>query len=58
MSYFDDDDMAEEDELSPDLVHLLETAERFQSRPRLPPIDEPEPGESIDGEARDEEDEA
>jgi hypothetical protein len=58
VSYFDDDDRAEEDELSSDLVHLLETAERFQSRPRLPPIDEPEPEESIDGEARDEEDEA
>jgi len=58
VSYFDDDQLPEEDDLSSDLVHLLETAERFQSRPRLPPIDEPEPGESIDGEARHEEDEA
>ncbi len=58
MSYFDDDQLPEEDDLSSDLVHLLETAERFQSRPRLPPIDEPEQGEPITWEARDEEDEA
>jgi hypothetical protein len=58
VSYFDDDELAEEDDLSSDLVDLLDTAERFQSRRRLPPIDEPEQGEPSTREARDEEDEA
>ena len=54
MTYFDDDELAEEADLSSDLVDLLETAERFQSRPRRPPLDEPEAGEPIDWEAREE----
>jgi hypothetical protein len=54
VTYFDDEEMAEEADLSSDLVDLLQSAERFQSRPRRPPIDDPEAGESLDGEAREE----
>ncbi|HWW43534.1 MAG TPA: hypothetical protein VN180_00520 [Acidimicrobiia bacterium] len=54
MTYFDDDELAEEADLSSDLVDLLQSAERFQSRPRLPPIDDPEAGETLDWEGREE----
>ncbi|HEV2310461.1 MAG TPA: hypothetical protein VGU73_08050 [Acidimicrobiia bacterium] len=53
MSYYDEHELAAEDALSPDLVDLLRTAERFHSRPRRPPVDEAEPAEPIDWEARD-----
>ncbi len=52
MSYYDDDETAPENELSSDLVDLLQTAERFQSRPRRPAIDDPDAEEPLDGEAR------
>jgi hypothetical protein len=54
VTYFDDDELAEEADLSSDLVDLLQSAERFQSRPRLPPIDDAEAGETLDGEAGEE----
>lgn len=47
MSYYDDDEVAPEDELSSDLVDLLHTAERFHARPRRPPIDDPDAVEPL-----------
>ena len=54
MSYYDDDELATEDELSSDLVNLLQTAERFSSRPRRTPTGDPDAEEPIDWEAREE----
>jgi len=41
--YFADDAVVDRESLSRELAELLEQAERFEARPRRPPIEEPEP---------------